>query len=105
MEDYLEESIDSIINQTLDFEEYTQLILIDDGSDDNSKEICQRYYDSYPNNIVFISKGNEGQGKSRNLGLEYVQGEFVNFLDADDYLSENALEEVSKFFREYDNEF
>lgn len=104
MEDYLEESIDSIINQTLDFKKNTQLILIDDGSNDNSKEICLKYYEKFPNNIVFISKSNEGQGKSRNVGLEYAQGEIVNFLDADDYLSKNTLKEVCKFFREFDNE-
>ena len=104
MEDYLEESIDSIINQTIDFKKYIQLILIDDGSSDNSKKICLKYYKMYPNNIVFISKSNEGQGKSRNLGLEYVQGEIVNFLDADDYLSQNALKEVFMFFKRYGNE-
>lgn len=103
MEEFLEEAIESIINQTLNFEENTQLILIDDGSIDKSVDIALAYYKKFPKNIVFISKSNEGQGKSRNIALNYVKGEYVNFLDADDYLSNETLMEVDDFFSKYED--
>ena len=80
-EDFLNEAIDSVINQTLDFEENIQLILVDDGSKDNSLKICKEYQEQYPNNIVVISQENSGQAAARNNGLEYVNARYVNFLD------------------------
>lgn len=103
-EEYLNEAIDSIINQTIGFEENVQLILIDDGSTDNSKNIAIEYYNQYPENIFFLSIPNQGQGNARNIGLNYVEGEFVNFLDADDYISENSLLDAYNFFKEYGEE-
>ncbi len=103
-EDYLNEAIDSIINQTLGFEENVQLILIDDGSIDSSKDICLDYKEKYPDNIVVLSQKNSGQATARNNGLKYVKGKYVNFLDSDDKLSENALEEVYNFFEKHYNE-
>lgn len=98
---YLNQTIDSVISQTLDFEENVQLILVNDGSIDNSLEICKEYQQQYPKNIVVIDQENGGQSSARNHGLEYAIGEYVNFLDSDDYLSENALEEVNSFLEEY----
>ena len=65
-EEYLEEAIESIVNQDIVFSENVKLILIDDGSKDNSFEICQQYKEKYPNNIVAISKEN------RYFSLTYV---------------------------------
>ena len=56
VEKYLNEAIDSIINQTIGFEENVQLILVDDGSIDKSKDIAKAYAEKYPNNILFLSK-------------------------------------------------
>lgn len=100
---YLKKSIDSIINQTLDFEENIQLILVDDGSIDTSKKIVDKYHAKYPNNIIVLSKDNGGPGSARNLGLKYATGEYINFLDSDDYLSDNTLEEVYRFFKKNEN--
>ena len=97
---YLKKSIESVINQTLNFEDNTQLILVDDGSIDTSKNIALNYQKEYPNNIIVLSKENGGPGSARNLGLEYATGQYVNFLDSDDSLELNALEEVYKFFKE-----
>ena len=97
-EEYLEEAIESIVNQDIGFLENVKLILIDDGSKDNSYEICQRYKDKFPNNIVALSKENGGQGSARNLGLEHVDSEYITFLDSDDKLSLNALSVVYDFF-------
>ena len=94
VENYLNEAIDSIINQTIGFEENVQLILVDDGSTDKSKDIAYEYEKRYPDNVVFLSKENGGQASARNLGLKYAQGKYLNFLDSDDYISKNTLENV-----------
>lgn len=96
---YIRECIESVINQTLDFKENTQLILVDDGSSDDSKEIALSYQEKYPDNILILSKENGGPSSARNLGLKHAEGEFVNFLDSDDMLEENALSNVLNFFR------
>ncbi|MEE1118203.1 bifunctional glycosyltransferase/CDP-glycerol:glycerophosphate glycerophosphotransferase [Methanosphaera sp.] len=103
-EDYLNETIDSLISQTLDFEENVQLILVDDGSEDKSLEICNYYQKLYPENIVVLSQKNSGQATARNNGLNYIKGKYVNFLDSDDYLSEETLENVLEFFDKHESE-
>ena len=90
VEEYLEEMINSIISQNIGFEN-VQLILVDDGSKDSSGEICDRYALEYPENIVVIHTENGGASSARNEGLRHVEGEYVNFTDADDKLSRNAL--------------
>lgn len=102
-EKYLEEAIESIINQNFDFNK-VQLILIDDGSTDKSLEICNNFKTKFPNNIVVISQENQGQASARNNGLKEVKGKYVNFLDSDDKLELNALQEVYDFFSSHDEE-
>ncbi|SDA61706.1 glycosyltransferase [Methanobrevibacter millerae] len=103
-EDYVGEAIDSIINQSIGFEDNIQLILIDDGSTDNTNNILSEYQKQYPNNIILLTQENQGQATARNNGLKYVQGKYVNFLDSDDYLSEDALEKAFAFLEEHENE-
>ncbi len=98
VEDYLNEAIDSIVKQSIGFEENVQLILVDDGSSDDSYRISLEYQDKFPNNIIALRKTNGGQASARNLGLKYAQGKYINFLDSDDYLSLNALNDVYTFF-------
>ena len=98
IEEYLHKSINSVINQSIGFEENVQLVLVNDGSIDNSLEILENFRKKYPKNILVISQENNGQADARNNGLKYVKGKYVNFLDGDDYLSINALEEVYRFF-------
>lgn len=98
---YLKEAIDSLINQTLSFEENIQLILVNDGSLDNSLEIAQEYQERYPKNIIVLSKENGGVSSARNLGLKYATGKYVNFMDSDDIISPNTFEEVKNFFSKY----
>ena len=100
----MNETIDSLISQTLDFEENVQLILVDDGSEDKSLEICNYYQKLYPENIVVLSQKNSGQATARNNGLNYIKGKYVNFLDSDDYLSEETLENVLEFFDKHESE-
>ncbi|KAF0819034.1 hypothetical protein KIS4809_2326 [Bacillus sp. ZZV12-4809] len=98
VEDYLEEAIESLINQSIGFKKHIQLILINDGSLDGSGEICKRYKENYPNNIVFIDKENGGVSSARNAGLDVATGKYINFLDPDDKLSLKTLENVFGFF-------
>lgn len=99
---YLEEAIQSVINQTVNFKEHIQLILVNDDSPDNSEEICLRYKQSYPENIVYIHQENGGVSAARNKGMEYVKGKFTQFLDPDDYISNDTLELAQKAFEQWD---
>jgi glycosyltransferase involved in cell wall biosynthesis len=103
-EKYVSDAIDSVINQSIGFEDNVQLILVNDGSTDRSGEICKEYRDRYPKNIVYIEKENGGVSSARNRGLKEVKGKYVNFLDSDDKLSKNTLEEVWNFFEKHYDE-
>lgn len=83
-EKYLNKCIDSLINQT---KKEIEIILINDGSKDNSEKIIQSYKDK---RIRYISQPNKGIGKTRNLGIEKATGKYIMFIDSDDYLDKNA---------------
>lgn len=83
---YLDDYFESLVKQRLDFKKHIQLILVDDGSTDNSAEIIKHWQKKYPNNIQYIYKENGGQASARNLGMQYVKTEWVTFLDPDDLL-------------------
>lgn len=86
-EDKLNRCVDSILNQTFtDFE----LILVDDGSPDNSPAICDDYA-TKDNRVVVIHKENGGVSSARNEGLKNAQGEFIAFIDSDDYIEKEYL--------------
>lgn len=87
-EDTLKKCIDSILSQTYQIYE---LILVDDGSVDNSRMILEDYKIK-DSRVVLISQSNKGVSAARNRGIENSQGEWITFVDADDYLSEDCLE-------------
>lgn len=91
---YVSESIDSLVNQTINFEENIQLILVNDGSTDSSEVICKKYADMYPDNITYIYKKNGGASSARNLGLKYRKGKYINFMDSDDIITSDTFAEV-----------
>ena len=84
VEEYLYETIQSLLDQTLSFKEHVQLILIDDGSSDNSGFICDEYAKLYSENIIVIHKENGGVASARNEGLKYASGKYITFMDSDD---------------------
>ena len=104
VEDYIVEAVDSVINQTLDFERFIEIILVDDGSSDGTVDICREFVEKYPNNIRLLHQENGGQASARNLGLKYVSGKYVNFLDSDDILMENTLLNAYEFFEKHYDE-
>ena len=96
-EEFLEEAIESIINQDIGFEDI-EIVLVDDGSEDNSKDICLKYKEQYPNNIQYFYQKNQGQATARNNGMKLARGKYLNFLDSDDKLELNTLSCVYDFF-------
>ena len=80
---YLEECIRSLTEQTLSS---LELIFVDDGSTDASPKILERYRARDPEHIRVITQKNAGQGKARNVGLAAATGEYVGFVDSDDYV-------------------
>ena len=85
VEKYLKRCIDSILNQSFtDFE----LILVDDGSTDNSGEIIDEYAIK-DERIKVIHKENGGLSSARNVGIEYSKGNYIAFVDSDDYINKN----------------
>ena len=97
---YLDDSIGSLINQTIGFNKI-QLILINDGSTDDSENICLKYKKLYPNNIIYVKLFHSGVSKARNIGLDYASGSYINFLDSDDKWDSKAFKIVSIFFKYY----
>lgn len=93
---YMKKSIDSIINQTFnDFE----LILIDDGSNDDSGKICDSYA-AKDNRIKAFHTASYGPSYARNLGLDKAAGKYVTYVDSDDYLDKNAFKIMLKNLKE-----
>ena len=91
VEDYIEECLESLVNQTL---EDIEIIVVNDGSPDNSQKIIDKYVEKYPNKIKSFIKENGGQGSARNLGIENSNGEYLSFVDSDDWLDKCALEKM-----------
>lgn len=101
VEDYLEETVESVLKQTIGFEDNIQIVFINDGSPDNSESICLKYKEMYPDNIVYYKQKNAGVSVARNKGMEFTKGEFTTFLDSDDVWSKDAFEECYKGYLEH----
>lgn len=92
LESLIDRAITSILKSNLDSKMY-EILIIDDGSNDNTEIICKEYTKKYPN-IRFITKENKGISDSRNLGIENSYGEYLTFLDGDDLYFTEGLENI-----------
>lgn len=119
--DYLSEMLDSILAQKQDilskylrtnpdamfqnyvFENIYEIILVDDGSNDGSEDICDCYATKYPW-IKVLHQEHGGVSSARNAGISIAQGKYITFPDSDDKLSENVMEECFQFFEKHENE-
>lgn len=88
VEKYIERCINSVLEQTL---EEIELVLVDDGSPDNCGKICDDYA-NMDSRISVIHKKNQGLGLARNSGMNIARGEFIAFVDSDDYIEKDMLE-------------
>lgn len=94
---YLPSCLDTLINQTY---RNIEIILIDDNSTDNSLEICNKYKEKDPR-IIVIHKENGGAASARNYGLNIYTGEYVSFVDSDDYIELNYIEKLVSMLEKY----
>ena len=97
-EKYLERSINSILKQTY---KNIELILVDDGSKDNSLRVCQEFSKKHKN-IITIHKENGGVSEARNTGIQHATGDYIEFVDADDSIDENCVEKLVSGIKDAD---
>ena len=100
VEKYLNKCVDSVISQTY---KDLQIILVDDGSTDRSSKICDEYAKA-DTRISVIHKQNGGLSSARNAGMEIVEGDYITFLDSDDYVSPTVYEELYKIIKSQDSD-
>lgn len=91
VENYLEKCLNSLVSQTL---QEIEILVINDGSKDNSQQIINQFQEKFPEKIKAFSKENGGLSDARNFGIDRAIGEFLAFVDSDDYVSENMLQEM-----------
>lgn len=96
VERFLADTLESIVQQTIDQSEI-EVLLLDDGSPDNSIRICEQYARKYPY-FKILRKENEGLSKTRNYGINHAQGKYLFYLDGDDTITPETLENVTTFF-------
>lgn len=95
-EKYIERCINSLLEQTY---KNIEIIVVDDGSTDRSGTICQKYSNS---NFIYVRQKNAGPSVARNKGLSLMQGDYVTFVDADDYVNPDYIQELLQLIWKYD---
>jgi glycosyltransferase involved in cell wall biosynthesis len=91
VEEYLDKCLNSLINQTLTD---IQIIVVNDGSKDNSGTIVEEYKERYSDKIIYIKKTNGGLSDARNTGMRYVSGEYIGCVDGEDYVELTMYEKM-----------
>lgn len=98
VEFYLRRCLDHVYNQ---IDNRCEVVMLDDGSTDNSFEICKEYESKYPSNTRIFHKENEGAGATRNILLDKANGEYVWFVDSDDYIEDNSISKILNIIDKY----
>ena len=101
VEKYITRCLTSLINQTLDD---LQIIVVNDGSQDGSEQIIKQFKRNY-NNIIYVTKENGGLSSARNFGLIYATGEYIAFLDSDDYVDRNTYKKMYEKAKEKNSDY
>ena len=91
VEKYLDECLSSLVNQTLS---ELEIIVVNDGTKDNSQSIIDHYVKQYPTKVVSLIKENGGLGDARNYGIPYAKGEYIGFVDSDDIVHLEMYEKM-----------
>ena len=98
-EEYIGECLNSILNQKL---KEIEIIVVDDGSTDQTLDVLKKYETQYPNKVLVFHKENGGQASARNLALKYAKGEYLGFVDSDDWIDPEMYEEMYQKAKEQD---
>ena len=99
--EYIDRCVDSLLSQTYS---NIEIILINDGSTDNSSEVCHRLGDRHSDKIKVIDQENKGVSAARNAGLDIANGEYIVFVDADDWVSNKYVEKLYTAITENDSD-
>lgn len=97
---YLERCLESVLNQ--DYPNI-EIVLIDDGSTDNSLSICQKYYNRYPKKIQVLNQKNMGASIARKEGLQSAKGQYIVFVDSDDFVAKNYISALYSGIQAYNS--
>lgn len=98
VENYLAKCLDSLVNQT---HQNIEILVVNDGSKDNSEKIIQGYAQKYPEKVKPFSKENGGLSDARNFGLDRLTGDYIGFVDSDDYVTPTMFEEMVNLAEKY----
>ena len=101
VEKYIDKCLNSLVNQTL---KDIEILVINDGSPDNSQSIIDDYVKKYPKIVKSFIKENGGQGSARNYGLKHAKGEYIAYVDSDDYVNLDTFEQMYKNAKEFDSD-
>ena len=91
VEKYISKCLNSLVNQTLND---IEIIVVNDGTKDNSQKIIDEYVKKYPDKVKSFIKENGGQGSARNYGLKQATGEYIGYVDSDDYVELDMYEKL-----------
>lgn len=97
VEKYIEKCLNTLVHQTL---KEIEIIVVNDGSTDRTKERIEQFTAKYPEKVIYLEKENGGLSDARNFGMPYAKGEYIGFIDSDDYVEENMYEEMYKKAKE-----
>lgn len=97
VEKQLNRCIESLLKQKI---QQIQIILVNDGSTDNSGKIAKEYAKKFPDKILYLEKENGGLSDARNYGIKHATGEYLAFVDSDDYISDNLYTDLEKYLKQ-----
>lgn len=101
VKDYIAECIESIMNQTCS--DYSVVIVNDGSTDGDTEKICKQYQEKYPEKIQYIFQKNRGLGAARNTGMKYVDTPWITFLDSDDWIGPNYVEDFKRELKRFES--
>ena len=99
VEKYVGDCLHSLVNQSL---MNHRIVIVNDGSTDNTEEVCIQYREKYPELITYIRQENQGLGEARNVGMKNADTPYIAFLDSDDWLNTKYVERFSELVENAD---